>query len=314
MTALEQARGDAAAHRSEPEHRHGLRLTATRRHSGKLAACRGGSSRSTSSPRRRTRATPSRWYSTPTASTRTRCGGSRPGRTSPRRPSCWRRPPRAPTTASASSRPTQELPFAGHPTLGTCHAWLSTLGGEARETVRQECAAGLVQVRRTPAGLAFAAPPLVRSGAVDEPLVDHLAAPPEHRPRRDRRGTVGRQRPRLGRRPARERRGRARAPARYGRPRRRRRRALPRGIAETFEVRAFFPLNGATAEDPVTGSLNASLAEWLLRTRPRARARMSRGQGTVRGRSGRVHVSRDSDGTIWVGGGTVTCIDGEVEI
>ena len=71
--------------------------------------------------------------------------------------------------------PVPELPFAGHPTLGTCHAWLAGRA-EAPETVVQECAAGLVTVRRTPAGLAFAAPPLLRSGPVEEALVEEIAA------------------------------------------------------------------------------------------------------------------------------------------
>jgi predicted PhzF superfamily epimerase YddE/YHI9 len=78
-------------------------------------------------------------------------------------------------------------------------------------------------------------------------------------------------------------------------------------------VRAFFPKDGSLVEDPVTGSLNASLAEWLLRT-GRGRAPYVASQGTVLGRAGRVHVSRDGDGTIWVGGGTVTCVVGEVDI
>jgi PhzF family phenazine biosynthesis protein len=68
-----------------------------------------------------------------------------------------------------------ELPFAGHPTLGTCHAWLESTGSAA-EAIVQECGAGLVPVRRTPDGLAFAAPPLLRSGPVDEELVRHVAA------------------------------------------------------------------------------------------------------------------------------------------
>src|SRR3954453_11674501 len=70
----------------------------------------------------------------------------------------------------------RELPFAGHPTLGTCHAWLEA-GGVPRdaELIVQECAAGLVRVRRTGQGLAFAAPPLLRSGDVDEPLVERIA-------------------------------------------------------------------------------------------------------------------------------------------
>jgi predicted PhzF superfamily epimerase YddE/YHI9 len=87
----------------------------------------------------------------------------------------------------------------------------------------------------------------------------------------------------------------------------------PEGAPEAFEVRAFFPKDGATVEDPVTGSLNASLAQWLLRT-GRATAPYLASQGTVLGRSGRVHVSTDEDGTIWVGGGTVTCVSGHVEL
>jgi PhzF family phenazine biosynthesis protein len=86
----------------------------------------------------------------------------------------------------------------------------------------------------------------------------------------------------------------------------------PAGAAEAFEVRAFFPKDGVLVEDPVTGSLNASLAQWLLGN-GRASAPYVARQGTALGRSGRVHISRDDDGEIWVGGGTVTCIAGEVE-
>ena len=85
-----------------------------------------------------------------------------------------------PTTPDADYRvriftPVAELPFAGHPTLGTCHAWLGA-GGEPRdaEAIVQECGAGLVPIRRTPDGLAFAAPPLIRSGPVEESLVDEI--------------------------------------------------------------------------------------------------------------------------------------------
>jgi predicted PhzF superfamily epimerase YddE/YHI9 len=78
-------------------------------------------------------------------------------------------------------------------------------------------------------------------------------------------------------------------------------------------VRAFVPRDGSTIEDPVTGSLNASVADWLLRT-GRASAPYVASQGTALGRSGRVHISRDPDGTVWVGGGTVTCVTGEVEL
>jgi predicted PhzF superfamily epimerase YddE/YHI9 len=87
----------------------------------------------------------------------------------------------------------------------------------------------------------------------------------------------------------------------------------PAGSPEAFEVRAFFPKDGATVEDPVTGSLNASLAQWLLRT-GRASAPYVASQGTALGRSGRVHVSSDPDGAIWVGGGTVTCVSGQVDL
>jgi predicted PhzF superfamily epimerase YddE/YHI9 len=86
----------------------------------------------------------------------------------------------------------------------------------------------------------------------------------------------------------------------------------PEGSEAAFEVRAFLPNAGTTVEDPVTGSLNASLAEWLLRTE-RARAPFVASQGTALGRRGRVHVSTD-DGRIWVGGATATLVVGEVDL
>jgi PhzF family phenazine biosynthesis protein len=208
--------------------------------------------------------------------------------------------------------PTQELPFAGHPTLGSCHAWLSTRDGSPKRVV-QECGAGLVEIRRTENGLAFAAPPLVRSGPVEAELVAHIA------------DVLGIQQREivdsqwvdngpgwvavllesadavLALRPA----------------------AVdldigvvgpyPSGSPEAFELRAFFPLNGATAEDPVTGSLNASVAAWMLRTGRASSPYIAR-QGTAIGRAGRVHISQDADGTIWVAGGTVTCVAGRVEL
>src|SRR5438477_11762817 len=67
--------------------------------------------------------------------------------------------------------PDRELPFAGHPTLGSCHAWLAA--NERRDSIVQECEAGLVRIRRTPDGLAFAAPPLIRTGPVEESLQQH---------------------------------------------------------------------------------------------------------------------------------------------
>src|SRR3954451_15619710 len=151
----------------------------------------------------------------------------------------------------------RELPFAGHPTLGTCHAWLEA-GGVPRDeaAVVQECGAGLVRVRRTDAGLAFAAPPLVRSGPVDEEVVAHVAT------------CLG-----VGRGAILDAEWADNGPGWVAvlladadavlalRP------GLvdldvgvvgpyPQGSPHAFEVRAFFPKDRATVEDPVTGSLN----------------------------------------------------------
>lgn len=87
----------------------------------------------------------------------------------------------------------------------------------------------------------------------------------------------------------------------------------PHDAPEDFEVRAFFPKDGATVEDPVTGSLNASLAQWLLHSGRATTPYVAR-QGTVLGRRGRVHISRDSVDTIWVGGRTISCIVGTVDM
>jgi PhzF family phenazine biosynthesis protein len=211
--------------------------------------------------------------------------------------------------------PTVELPFAGHPTLGTCHAWLEAGGTPAGDaTIVQECGAGLIQIRRFEDGLAFAAPPLLRSGPVDEPLVRHIAeilgidrgdivdaewadnGPGWVAVLLDSADAV------LALRP-----GSSDLDLGVVGP-------YPPGSPQAFEVRAFTPkLAGGTDEDPVTGSLNASLAGWLLRT-GRATAPYVASQGTALGRRGRVRVSSDDDGTIWVGGGTVTCVAGHVEL
>jgi PhzF family phenazine biosynthesis protein len=210
--------------------------------------------------------------------------------------------------------PTMELPFAGHPTLGTCHAWLSAGGVPQRpEEIVQQCAAGLIPVRHTSDGLAFAAPPLLRSGPVEEPLVEHVAAVlgiaraeiidaqwADNGP-----GWVavllGSAEAVLALRP-----GVVDLDVGVVGP-------YPPGSPEAFEVRAFFPKDGATAEDPVTGSLNASLAQWLLAV-GLATAPYVASQGTALGRLGRVHISRDADGSVWVGGGAVTCVSGEVAL
>jgi PhzF family phenazine biosynthesis protein len=227
--------------------------------------------------------------------------------------------------------PGRELPFAGHPTLGSCHAWLEAGGRPRGEFVVQECGVGLVRLRRdAPSGtgqaagrLAFAAPPLRKSGPLPEEdvaliarglgvarsdIVAHawcdngpnwrgvmlasaeqvLALHPDATvlagldvgvvgPR----GKVGV----LGPRPADD--------------------------ECAFEVRAFFPGNNGMAEDPVTGSLNAALAQWLIGD-GLAPPRYVASQGTALGRAGRVFVERDAAGETWIGGSSVTCINGEV--
>jgi len=210
--------------------------------------------------------------------------------------------------------PSVELPFAGHPTLGTCHAWLAAHRRDARDEVVQECAAGLVRIRRGDAGLSFAAPPLVRDGAVDEALVARIAALlgiergeivdaqwADNGPGwvavllEDAGAVLDVRLPGAGNLDL----------GIVG--------AYPPGSPAAFEVRAFCPRDGVLVEDPVTGSLNAAIAPWLLRT-GRASAPYVVSQGTLLGRAGRVHVERDDDGTIWVGGATVTCVSGEVEL
>ena len=211
--------------------------------------------------------------------------------------------------------PVAELPFAGHPTLGTCHAWITLCDGDPKsdDVIVQECAAGLIRIRRTDAGLAFAAPPLLRTGAVDEEFANRIAA------------VAGIERSKilaaewvvngpewvaillasaeevLALRP-----GLIDFDLGVVGPH-------PDGWPEAFEVRAFFPKNGVTTEDPVTGSLNASLAQWLVGS-GRATAPYVAAQGTVLGRSGRVHISADAAGDVWVGGRTITAITGTVEI
>jgi len=210
--------------------------------------------------------------------------------------------------------PVAELPFAGHPTIGACHAWLEGGGTPAvsGEIVR-EFGIGLVHIRQTRDRLGFAAPPLIRTGPVEESLLLQIADVLGI----DRTAIVDAQwadngpgwvavlledadavlavKPRF-----------ADLDLGVVGPH------LP-GDGAAFEVRAFFPKDGAMVEDPVTGSLNASLAEWLLRT-GRATAPSVASQGAALGRSGRVHISCDDDGTIWVAGGTVTCISGTVDV
>ncbi|WP_141007261.1 PhzF family phenazine biosynthesis protein [Nocardioides humi] len=225
----------------------------------------------------------------------------------------------APTDPAADYRlriftPSTELPFAGHPTLGSAHAWLEAGGAPAGERVVQQCGIGLVELRRAGGRLAFAAPDLLRSGPVDDALADRIVAAlgldraavlgmawADNGP-----GWVG---VRLG--SAAE--VLALAPSYADLP-------VdvgvigphPEGSECAVEVRAFCPHAAGITEDPVTGSLNASLAQWLAGdVLP---ASYVAAQGTVLGRRGRVHVETAADGTIWVGGDTCTTIHGTVTL
>jgi PhzF family phenazine biosynthesis protein len=220
--------------------------------------------------------------------------------------------------------PGRELPFAGHPTLGTCHAWLEAGGKPQSEFIVQECGIGLVKIKRDAANrrLAFAAPPLIKSGALDEDDVQLIARGlgvqrsdivahawchngPNWRAvmlrsaqqvlslkpdaailagldigvvgARGKVGVIGSQRD---------------------------------GDETQFEVRAFFPGNNGMTEDPVTGSLNAAIAQWLIGAGLAPTSYLA-AQGTALARAGRVYVEQvGSD--IWIGGASVTCVDGKV--
>lgn len=213
--------------------------------------------------------------------------------------------------------PVRELPFAGHPTLGSCHAWLEAGGSAAGTEVVQECGVGLVRIRREHGRLAFACPPLLRSGAPTADILEQacrgLGLLPEQvlsaqwvdngpgwlALRLADRQTV------LGLTPdysALE--GLALGVFGPWKPE-------IDGNEAQFEVRAFVAGEGVP-EDPVTGSLNAGIAQWLYRE-GLVPERYVVSQGTVLGRAGRVHVEREG-ADIWLGGDVVTCIDGQARL
>ncbi|HET7900475.1 MAG TPA: PhzF family phenazine biosynthesis protein [Candidatus Nanopelagicales bacterium] len=212
--------------------------------------------------------------------------------------------------------PGRELPFAGHPTLGSCHAWLEAGGVPKGEHIVQECGAGLVRIRRTGDRLAFAAPPLDRSGPLSEQELDDAVrflgiaredvvahswcdngpgwrglllssaelvlslAPDAATLHGMDVGVVG---------------------------------LHPAGAEVDVEIRTFFPgAQGGLTEDPVTGSFNAAVGQWLI-----AEGRLPRtyvaAQGTALGRRGRIHVEREGD-DVWVGGHCITVLDGTVAL
>ena len=235
-----------------------------------------------------------------------------------------------PTQAGADYKvrifcPGRELPFAGHPTLGTCHAWLASGGQPQGEFIVQECGVGLVKIRRDGNRLAFAAPPLLKSGPLPEADVALIArglgiaredivahAWCDNGP--NWRGVMLRSAAQvLALQPD----GAVLAGLDVGvvGPRGKVGVTAPHaaGGDTDFEVRAFFPGNNGMTEDPVTGSLNAALAQWLMGA-GLAPGRYVAAQGTALGRAGRVHLQRDADGSIWVGGDSVSCISGQVTL
>ena len=224
-----------------------------------------------------------------------------------------------PTHASADYRvriftPTEELPFAGHPTLGSAHAWL-TNGGVPKDgnTIVQDCKVGLIGVRREENSLSFAAPPLLRSGPIDNAVLHEAAE------------SLG-----ISRDAIIDAAWIDNGPGWMGillasadevlavqpKPMK-----LTLGVAGAhttesrfaYEVRAFYSSNGITLEDPVTGSLNASLAQWLISS-GRFNAPYLVSQGTAIGYAGVVKVDVDDSQVVWIGGNVATCISGEVDI
>ena len=210
--------------------------------------------------------------------------------------------------------PTVELPFAGHPTLGSAHVWLACGGTTRTEgVVVQQCGVGQVRIRREAGRLAFAAPPRRQSGALDEATVERIARFLRV-PRSD---IVAHQHCHNG--PAWKvvMLGSA-AQVLALQPLLGSETALEIGVVgahagpgdAAFEVRAFFPAHGALAEDPVTGSLNAALAQWLIES-GRAPRRYIAAQGAALGRAGRVFVEDDGR-DVWIGGHVAPCIEGSV--
>lgn len=208
--------------------------------------------------------------------------------------------------------PDSELPFAGHPTLGSCHAWLSA-GGKSKSPgyIIQECGVGLVKIRRDGSRLAFAAPPRRRTGPLDDELLKqictclHISRQQIHAHQWVDNGPgwcaivlrsaqeVLELLPDFGK---------LTVPLGVVGPQ-------PAGNDIQFEIRAFVPTLGIP-EDPVTGSLNAAIAQWLMEA-GLAPDHYVASQGTALRRSGRIFLDKiGSD--IWVGGDVVTCIEGNV--
>ncbi|AZC56474.1 PhzF family phenazine biosynthesis protein [Pseudomonas chlororaphis] len=211
----------------------------------------------------------------------------------------------------------QELPFAGHPTLGSCHAWLEAGGVPKGEEIVQECAVGLVRIRRNGAELAFLAPPLLKSGPVEAGLLEQVRQGLRLAPGAivdaqwvdngagwlavllAERGQVLDLQPDYAQLT-----GLAVGVIAPWNPER-------DGDAAQFEVRAFIAGDGMP-EDPATGSLNAGIAQWLLGA-GLAPASYVVSQGLSMGRAGRIQVERIGD-DVWIGGSAMTCIEGSLKL
>jgi PhzF family phenazine biosynthesis protein len=209
----------------------------------------------------------------------------------------------------------REVPFAGHPTLGSCHVWLAAGGVAKGKEIVQECGLGLIHIRRTPERLSFVAPKLIHSGPVERDVLARVARGLDLAPDaimasnwvdngsgwlaimlRSREAVLA-LRPNYS----------TLAGLKVGvfaafNP-------LKDGNSAQFEVRAF-SVEDVGHEDPVTGSLNAGLAQWLIGSRISPSEYVA-SQGTVLGRMGRVHIEKDGP-QIWVGGTVRTCVIGRL--
>lgn len=211
--------------------------------------------------------------------------------------------------------PGGELPFAGHPTLGSCYAWLAAGGvAQAEGEVVQQCGVGLVRVKRDGARLAFAAPPLRRTGPLEPPVLQqivqclHLEAAEvlHHQWVDNGPGWCAVMLPSAARVRALKPDFAAMGALKVGVIG-----AQPAGHHTQFEVRAFVPTL-SVPEDPVTGSLNAGLALWLIGA-GLAPAQYIATQGTVLGRDGRVFVQQSAE-HLWIGGDVLALVEGTVRL
>ena len=210
--------------------------------------------------------------------------------------------------------PGEELPFAGHPTLGSAFVWMSNGGTPKHDgEIIQECGVGLISVRRQESALSFAAPPLLKGGPAEEEVIHDAAT------------SLG-----ISRDDIIDAEWIDNGPGWLGvllrtseevlkiQPQQM---TLKIGVAGAhvtdspfaYEVRAFFPSNGIVIEDPVTGSLNASLAQWMIAS-GRFTPPYLVSQGTAIGHAGVVHVSLDESENVWIGGDVVMCVSGTVDI